>query len=91
MHPQVRDLYKRIIHVGREYPLGLNWVRDKAKTWFAQNKDVTDDIELRRHIANGRHMVREMQAVIFLKKYRHLKRTYDQSDEVAYKEVRPKQ
>ena len=76
MYPQVRDLYKRIIHVGREYPLGLPWVRDKAKTWFRQNKDVKDDVELRRCNAYGRHMVREMEAVIQLKKYRHLKRTY---------------
>jgi hypothetical protein len=30
MHPLVRDLYKRVIIVGRDYPLGLEYVR---KTW----------------------------------------------------------
>ena len=76
MHPQVRDLYKRIIFVGRDYPKGLSYVREKAKAWFNQNKSITDEIELKRKIAEGRHMVREMTAVISLKKYRHLKHTY---------------
>mmetsp|Transcript_29672 Transcript_29672/g.48964 ORF Transcript_29672/g.48964 Transcript_29672/m.48964 type:complete len:142 (-) Transcript_29672:427-852(-) len=30
MHPLVRDLYKRVILVGRDYPLGLPYVRT---TW----------------------------------------------------------
>jgi hypothetical protein len=30
MHPLVRDLYKRVLHVGRDYPLGIEYVRD---TW----------------------------------------------------------
>jgi hypothetical protein len=30
MHPQVRDLYKRVLHVGHDYPLGLEYVR---RTW----------------------------------------------------------
>jgi hypothetical protein len=76
MHPLVRDLYKRIIHVGREYPLGLSWVKSKAKPWFLQNKNVDNEIELKQKIAIGRHQVKEMEAVIKLKKYRHLKNTY---------------
>ena len=81
MHPMVRDLYKRIIHVGREYPMGLPWVKEKAKAWFLQNKQVKEDLELKRCIALGRYQVREMKAVIMLKKYRHLKKAYgdDQS------------
>ena len=80
MHPLVRDLYKRIILVGRDYPLGLQWVRDKAKVWFRQNKDVKDEIEIRRLVALGRRQVREMQAVIYLKKYRHLKKVYEEEE-----------
>jgi len=30
MHPLVRDLYKRFLLVGRDYPLGLNYVREKV-------------------------------------------------------------
>lgn len=31
MHPLVRNLYKQAIHVGREYPLGLDKVRREWK------------------------------------------------------------
>lgn len=31
MHPLVRDLYKRVLLVGRDYPLGLAYVKDKWK------------------------------------------------------------
>lgn len=30
MHPLVRDLYKRAVVVGRDYPLGIDYVR---RTW----------------------------------------------------------
>lgn len=32
MHPFVRDLYRRFITVGREYPGGMTVVRDKVRT-----------------------------------------------------------
>ena len=31
MHPLVRDLYKKLLTVGRDYPAGLDHVRDRAK------------------------------------------------------------
>ncbi|KAH9255119.1 hypothetical protein BASA81_006878 [Batrachochytrium salamandrivorans] len=76
MHALVRDLYKRIVLVGRDYPLGLDWVRSKAKPWFRQHSDATDEVEIKKLVGVGRHQVREMQAVIQLKKYRHLRRAY---------------
>lgn len=76
MHPKVRDLYKRIVAVGREYPQGLDWVRGKAKPWFAQNAALTDEVAIRQKVAEGRFWVREMKAVIALKKYRAMKNRY---------------
>lgn len=32
IHPLVRDLYKRVLFVGRDYPLGLPYVRETWKT-----------------------------------------------------------
>ena len=76
MNPRVRDLYKRILVVGKDYPGGLEFVRRKAKPWFSQNASLTDEIEIKRAVAVGRHMVREMVAVIHLKKYRSMKKRY---------------
>jgi len=117
MHPLVRDLYKRALLVGKEYPLGLEYVRRTWKTALrnpqncpscylldrggtstttatttttttaATNTSKTMvrldtpgcEKELRKAVARGRFMVREMIGVIQLKKYRAMKRRYDVS------------
>eukprot|EP00494_Astrolonche_serrata_P016071 UN16234 len=76
MDPRVRDLYKRILLVGRDYPLGLDWVRNKAKPWFRQNSHLTDETDIKSKVAIGRFWVREMLGVIKLKKYRTIKNRY---------------
>lgn len=77
MHPLVRDLYKRFLFVGKDYPLGLNWVREKAKVGIFEHREITDEVEIRRKVARGRFMVRELKAVIKFKKYRTMKKRYD--------------
>ena len=96
MHSLVRDLYKRALVVGRDYPLGLEYVRRTWKTAIRNQRNcpscyldnlTSDPIacldapgcekELRKAVARGRFMVREMIGVIQLKKYRTMKRRYD--------------
>ena len=96
MHSLVRDLYKRALVVGRDYPLGLEYVRRTWKTALRNQRNcpscyldnpASDPIacldapgcekELRKAVARGRFMVREMIGVIQLKKYRTMKRRYD--------------
>lgn len=76
MDPKVRDLYKRFLYVGRDYPLGLTYVRDKVKAAFFKNRDLTDPVDIKRAIKKGRWMVQEMIGVIQLKKYRTLNSRY---------------
>lgn len=80
MDPKVRDLYKRFLLVGRDYPLGLSHVREKAKAAFFQNRDLTDPVAIKKAIKRGRWMVREMVGVIQLKKYRTLNSRYTPED-----------
>ena len=80
MRPVVRNLYKRILLVGREYPLGLPWVKKKAKAWFLQNQELTETVDINRAVATGRYMVKEMIGVIQLKKYRAMKQRYYDDD-----------
>ena len=72
----VRDLYRRILTVGRDYPKGLDWVRDKAKAEFSKNAHLNDPIDIKRAVNYGRWQVKEMQGVIYLKKYRTLRSRY---------------
>ena len=76
MHPLVRNLYKRIITVGRDYPPGLDYVRTRAKAKFLANADVTDELALKKAINYGRYMVKEMAGITQLKKYRSMRERY---------------
>eukprot|EP00965_Chrysotila_dentata_P192243 6175061-Pleurochrysis_carterae.AAC.2 len=76
LHVQVRDLYRRIIVVGADYPAGLDYVRNRAKAEFRKNAHV-EGVELKRAVNYGRYMVKEMIGVIQLKKYREIKKRYE--------------
>ncbi len=76
MHPLVRDLYKRILIAGRDYPLGLPYVREKAKAAIMKNCGITDILALKKAVRYGRWQVKEMMAVSQLRKYRQLRHRY---------------
>lgn len=83
MHPLVRDLFKRFVLVGRDYPIAPPFVRDKAAAAFRANAHLTDEVEIKRAVKRGRWMVRELIGVIQLKKYRTLKQRYELEDRQA--------
>lgn len=76
MHPLVRDCYKRLIFAGREYPGGLDAVRERIRDGFRKNAEATSERELKRAVAYGRFMAKEMHAVHAIKKYRVMKERY---------------
>jgi hypothetical protein len=76
MNPLVRDLYKRFLLAGRDYPQGLSHVRVKAKIAFVGNKDLTDNTDIKKAVARGRYWVREINAISKLHKYRQMKQRY---------------
>lgn len=88
MHPLVRDLYKRAIIVGKDYPHpgGINFVKEQWKKALRDPQNATFEIqddptqrekELRKVIGKGRYAIREMIGVIQLKKYRTMRRRYN--------------
>ena len=79
MHPLVRDLYKRFIIAGTHYPQGVSHVRQCAKKAFFENRNLQDDLEMKKAIAKGRYWVREILAISKLHKYRAM-RKYDVDD-----------
>jgi len=76
MQARVRDLYKRILVVGKDYPLGLAHVREKAKAEFFKQKDLQEEVQIKQAVSRGRWMVKEMIGVIQLKKYRTMNKRY---------------
>ena len=76
MNSLVRELYKRLITAGHHYPQGIAAVRAKAKTEFFKNKDLTDDIAIKKAVAYGRYWAREIEAISKFHKYRTLRKRY---------------
>lgn len=97
MHPLVRDLYKRVLLVGKDYPTGIDHVRDVWKKALRNPRNCPSCVhqeppsaecqeEILFAVHRGRHMVKEMIGIIQLKKYRTLKKRYD-SEERDYLEA----
>ena len=66
--------------MGREYPKGYDYFRTRAKAAFVKNKSVTDPETVQSLIARGEFVLRELEAMYYLRKYRTMKhRYYDDS------------
>lgn len=77
MNPQVRDLYKRFLFAGRDYPAGLDAVRRQVKAAFLANRDLSNELDIKKAIAKGRYQARELVAINQLHKYRKIKSRYE--------------
>ncbi|GAB1601689.1 hypothetical protein Ahia01_000447300 [Argonauta hians] len=77
LRPKVVALYKTLLHLGKEYPKGYEYFRTKLKTAFSKNQHLTDPKDIEVLIARGEYVVKELEALIMLKKYRTLKKRYN--------------
>ncbi|RHZ52956.1 hypothetical protein Glove_454g1 [Diversispora epigaea] len=73
---QVKDLYKRLLFLGREYPLGYSYFYPKLKNAFMKNRNLTNEDEIKKAIDSGEYVIKELEALYYLKKYRAIKRAY---------------
>ncbi|KAI8906811.1 NADH-ubiquinone oxidoreductase complex 1/LYR family protein [Gorgonomyces haynaldii] len=77
MDRRVRQLYKELLYYGREYPLGYNYFRNKLKQAFLKQQNLPSD-QLDKALERGRFVIKELEALWFLKKYRTIKKNYEQ-------------
>lgn len=66
----------QLLYLGKEYPKGYTYFRDRCKTAFMKNKDKTDEEEIKMLIARGKFVEKELEALYMLRKYRTLKKRY---------------
>lgn len=78
---EVVKLYKSLLFLGREYPKGANYFRDRLKTAFMKNRDETDPEKIKQMIARGEFVIKELEALYYLRKYRALKKRYYETNE----------
>ena len=66
----------QLLYLGRDYPKGYDYFREKLKNAFMKNKDVTEKKEIEMLIVRGEYVVKELEALYMLRKYRTLKKRY---------------
>lgn len=72
----VKHLYKQLLYLGRDYPAGEEYFKKKLKQAFLKNKDVSDPEKIKMLIARGEYVIKEVEALYMLRKYRTLKQRY---------------
>ncbi|KAI8877176.1 hypothetical protein K501DRAFT_326669 [Backusella circina FSU 941] len=77
LRPQVIALYKQLVYLGREYPAGYNnFFRPKLKSAFLKKKDLKSEEEIKKSIAFGEYIIKELEMMYYLRKYRTLRKRY---------------
>lgn len=74
---QVIAIYKELLYLGREYPLGFGYFRPRLHKAFISRADERDEAKIRSGIAQAEYVKKEIEALYYLKRYRTLRKRYD--------------
>lgn len=80
----LRTLYCYIVQLlfmGREYPAGAEYFRSRLRNAFIKNRNVSDSQEIEKLIGRGQFVIKELEALYMLRKYRAMKQRYYDDDE----------
>lgn len=72
----VKQVYKNLLHLGKDFPKGYEYFRDRCKSAFLKNRDVADAHQVEVLLARAVYVTKELEALYMLKKYRTLKKRY---------------
>lgn len=76
--------------MGRDYPLGYQYFRTRCNRVFVKNSKEVNPEKIDLMIKHGEYIVKELEALYKLKKYRTLKRRYYNDDDDYIKQVMKK-
>ena len=62
--------------MAKDYPAGEHQFKEKLRETFVKNSKLTDEAEIEKKIELGEYVVKELEAMYHLKKYRTLKQRY---------------
>ncbi|XP_076302851.1 electron transfer flavoprotein regulatory factor orsai [Lasioglossum baleicum] len=73
---KVVQLYKTLLFMGKDYPRGYDFFKRNLRKAFEKNKGETDPEKIDKMLAHGNYVIKELEALYMLRKYRTLKRRY---------------
>ncbi|SMQ55338.1 unnamed protein product [Zymoseptoria tritici ST99CH_3D1] len=74
---QVIRIYKELLYLGREYPLGYDYFRPRLHKAFSAKAGMQDEEQIRKGIEQAEYVKKEIEALYYLKRYRALRQRYD--------------
>ncbi|KAK1756942.1 hypothetical protein QBC47DRAFT_378104 [Echria macrotheca] len=74
---QVIAIYKELLTLGKDYPLGPSYFRPRLHKAFMSNASLRDEAQIRQGIARAEFVRKEIEALYYLKRYRTLRKRYD--------------
>jgi hypothetical protein len=74
---EVIAIYKELLYLGREYPLGFGYFRPRLHGAFMAKAGERDEDAIRRGIDQAHYVKKEIEALYYLKRYRTLRKRYD--------------
>jgi len=74
---QVISIYKELLYLGREYPLGYDYFRPRLHKAFMSKAAERDEDKIRRGISQAEYVKKEIEMLYYLKRYRTLRKRYD--------------
>ena len=73
----VLSLYRQLIHLGRSYPKDPEQFTKRIHDVFLCNRHLQNEMAIEVAIAKGEYVVKELEALYRLKKYRAMKNRYE--------------
>ncbi|KOX76345.1 LYR motif-containing protein 5 [Melipona quadrifasciata] len=73
---KVIQLYKTLLYMGRDYPKGYDFFKKNLRRVFEKNKGERDPEKINNMLAHGNFVIKELEALYMLRKYRTLKKRY---------------
>lgn len=73
---EVISIYKELLHLGKDYPLGFGYFRPRLHKAFMANAHLQNEDDIRKGIARADFVRKEIEALYYLKRYRTLRRAY---------------
>jgi len=63
LRQEVIRIYKELLYLGREYPLGYDYFRSRLHRAFASKADVQDEAQIRKGIEQAAYVKKEIEAL----------------------------
>ncbi|KAL4792530.1 NADH-ubiquinone oxidoreductase complex 1/LYR family protein [Aspergillus venezuelensis] len=60
---RVINIYKELLNIGREYPLGYDYFRTRLHRAFSSQANIKDDEEIKKGIARAEFVKKEIEAL----------------------------